>query len=43
MQPLNDDYSAQFSGTFYLVRKGGRFGVGDRSTHGSGELRREPV
>lgn len=39
----------QFSGTFYMVRKGGGFGIvdrnkdrqGDRTVHGSGELRKE--
>lgn len=32
-----DDCGAQFSDPFYLVRKRGRFGIGDRNKDGEGD------
>lgn len=49
MHPLNGNHGAWFSGTFYQVKKGDGFGVGNRNrdreghrtAHRSGELWRE--
>lgn len=37
MHLLKDDRGAQFSDPFYLVRKRGRFGIGDRNKDGEGD------
>lgn len=37
MHLLKDDCGTQFSDPFYLVRKRGRFGIGDRNKDGDGD------